>query len=131
MKRKRRRRATGFIQVLREPLFSAKPLSAKEKERGVSDEGLLTYHQIGVLCVLSGLIGRADTIVRTAEGKGPPMTIGEIADFIGCSRQNMHVILKALERAGAVTIEGNTDKRRVIINRHFAHRYGRPRTDPD
>lgn len=122
-----RRYIGGFVQWQRLAINMLRPLPRGQPPDGRAQRGLrLTYYQLGVLLALTEFMGREDTILRQNDGKGRPMTIRELADELGISRQNLSTTLKALETAGAVQLLGTTRDRKVAIQPYIAHRFPRP-----
>lgn len=123
---RQRRKIGGFVQLWREAVHMLMPLPRGQPPDARARAGLrLTWYQLGVLVGLCAHIGREDTIVRHDDGQGAPMSIADIADVIGCNRQNASKLLRDLERAGAIRFAGSTRGRQVEIMPHIAHRYAR------
>src|SRR5690606_10913522 len=87
----------------------------------------LTPQQRGLLMTLIGRLGRDDTIVRGGRYRtGPPLTISDVADLMGWSRQYTSRQLSEIERrTGALRLSGDGPARRIKISPSLAHRYSR------
>lgn len=85
----------------------------------------LTPQQRGVIFTLIGRLGREDTSVRRGKYRsGSRLTISEVADLMGWSRQYTSKQLSEIERrTGAVEVRGDGPNRHVQIAPWLANRY--------
>lgn len=121
---KRNQHKRGFAKVFRDAIDRYRPIQEGDPAEAYwPRHRRLTWYQLGVLTGLIATIGRHDTIVRHDDGMGPPMTISDIAEYIGCNRRNAYETLRALERAGAIRLHGSTRSRYVEIMPYVANRY--------
>lgn len=89
----------------------------------------LTPAQWGLLLRLVARIGRADTVPRHGRYRdGDPLTISDIADLVGWTREHTSRQLAMIEReTGLLRGVGEGSRRHVILSLSLAHRYARRR----
>lgn len=87
----------------------------------------LTPQQRGLLLTLIGRLGRDDTIVRGGRYRtGPPLSVSDVAELMGWSRQYTSRQLSEIERStGALRLIGDGPARCIEISPSLAHRYSR------
>lgn len=90
----------------------------------------LTPQQRGLLLTLIGRLGRSDTIARSGRYRtGPPLSVSDVADLMGWSRQYTSRQLAEIERrTGALRLIGDGPARCIEIAPSLAHRYSRHNT---